>query len=36
VASRTRQDIEQKSGKPVVSAENFKALTGKGLKKLEQ
>jgi hypothetical protein len=34
VAGRTRKDIEDKSGKPVVSAENFKRLPGKGRKKL--
>lgn len=36
MAGRTRNDIEKKSGKPVVSAENFKGLTGKGRKKLTQ
>lgn len=34
VAGRTRKDIEDKSGKPVVSRENFKRLPGKGRKKL--
>jgi hypothetical protein len=34
VAGRTRKDIEDKSGKPVVSPENFKRLPGKGRKKL--
>jgi DNA-damage-inducible protein D len=34
VAGRTRKDIEEKAGKPVISAENFKGLTGKGRKKL--
>lgn len=34
VAGRMRKDIEEKSGKPVVSADNFKGLTGKGRKKL--
>ena len=29
VAGRTRKDIEDKSGKPVVSAENFNGLMGK-------
>jgi DNA-damage-inducible protein D len=28
VAGRTRKDIEQQSGKPVVTAENFKVLPG--------
>jgi len=35
VAGRTRRDIEKRSGKPVVTSENFKTLTGKGRKKLE-
>lgn len=35
VAGRTRKDIEEKSGKPVVSAENFKSLTEKRRKKLK-
>jgi len=35
VAGRTRRDIEKRSGKPVVTSENYKALTGKGRKKLE-
>lgn len=34
VAGRTRKDIEDKSGKPVVSPENFKRLPGKWRKKL--
>ena len=34
VAGRTRKDIEDKSGKPVVSADNFKRLPEKGRKKL--
>lgn len=29
VAGRTRRDIEQQTGKPVVSGENFKELAGK-------
>jgi prophage antirepressor-like protein len=33
VAGRTRKDIEQQAGKPVVSSENFKELAG-GRKKL--
>lgn len=33
VAGRTRKDIEQHAGKPVVSSENFKELSG-GRKKL--
>jgi hypothetical protein len=36
VAGRTRKDIEEKSGKPVVTAENFKGLTGKERKSLKQ
>lgn len=36
VAGRTRKDIEEKSGKPVISDENLKGLMGKGRKKLEQ
>lgn len=35
VAGRTRKDIEEKSGKPVVSAENFKSLTEKRCKSLK-
>jgi len=35
VAGRTRRDIEKRSGKPVVTSENYKALTGKERKKLE-
>ena len=34
VAGRTRKDIEQQAGKPVVSSENFKGLSG-GRKKLK-
>jgi hypothetical protein len=34
VAGSTRRDIEKRSGKPVVSGENFKELTGKGKKKI--
>ena len=36
VAGRTRKDIEQQSGQPVVTAENFKKLPGsrKKLKKV--
>ena len=34
VAGSTRRDIEQRAGKPVVTSENFKAITGKGQKKL--
>lgn len=33
VAGSTRKDIETRSGKPVVTGENFKMLTGKGRKK---
>lgn len=36
VACRTRKDIEQQSAKPVISAENFKQLTGAKPKKLEK
>jgi DNA-damage-inducible protein D len=36
VAGRTRKDIEDKSGKPVVSDENFKRLPGKRQKRLKQ
>ena len=35
VAGRTRKDIEEQSGKPVVSAENFKSLTEKRRKNLK-
>lgn len=35
VAGSTRMDIEKRSGKPVVTGENFKVLTGKGRKKPE-
>jgi len=34
VAGNTRRDIEKRSGKPVVTGENFKELTGKGKKKI--
>lgn len=34
VAGRTRKDIESHTGKPVVSGENFKELTGKKRKKV--
>lgn len=33
VAGSARKDIEKRSGKPVVSSENYKALTGKKKKK---
>jgi DNA-damage-inducible protein D len=36
VAGRTRKDIEERSRKPVVSAENFKRLSGKGQKRLRK
>ncbi|OGQ94610.1 MAG: phage antirepressor protein [Deltaproteobacteria bacterium RIFOXYD12_FULL_57_12] len=36
VAGRTRCDIEERAGKPVVTSKNFKALTGKGQKKLQK
>jgi hypothetical protein len=32
VVGSTRRDIEKRSGKPVVSGENFKGLAGKGKK----
>uniref|UniRef100_A0A831UBP3 Phage antirepressor protein n=1 Tax=Geobacter metallireducens TaxID=28232 RepID=A0A831UBP3_GEOME len=35
VAGRTREDIERQSGKPVVSGENFKELTGRKSRRLE-
>jgi len=35
VAGSTRRDIEKRSGKPVVTGENFKVLTRKGRKKPE-
>ncbi|MEI6704778.1 MAG: Bro-N domain-containing protein [Deltaproteobacteria bacterium] len=34
VAGSTRRDIEKRSGKPVVTSENFKRLTGKGKKEI--
>lgn len=30
VAGRTRKDIEQQAGKPVVTADNFKGLSERG------
>jgi len=36
VAGSTRKDIEKRSGKPVVTSENFKELTGKGRKRLDR
>jgi hypothetical protein len=35
VAGRTRKDIEKKTGKPVISQENFKLLNVKKSKKLK-
>ena len=35
VAGRTRKDIEAQTGKPVISAENFKQLTARKPKKLK-
>ncbi len=35
VAGRTRKDIEKQTGKPVISTENFKQLTGNKTKKLQ-
>lgn len=36
VAGRTRKDIEHQTGKPVISAENFKQLSGGRSKKLNK
>jgi len=36
VAGRTRKDIEQQSGKPVISAENFKPLKSGASKRLKK
>jgi prophage antirepressor-like protein len=36
VAGRTRKDIEHQTGKPVISKENFKQLTGAKPKKLKK
>jgi prophage antirepressor-like protein len=36
VAGNTRRDIETRSGKPVVSSDNFKVLTGKKRKKIKE
>ena len=36
VAGRTRKDIEQQTGKPVISTENFKQLAGRRPKKLRK
>jgi hypothetical protein len=35
MAGSTRRDIERRSGKLVVTGENFKVLAGKGRKKSE-
>lgn len=35
VAGGTRRDIEKRTGKPVVSGDNFKGLTGRGKKSIE-
>ena len=35
VAGRTRRDIEEQSGRPVVSSSNFKELTQKNKKLVE-
>ena len=35
VAGRTRKDIETQTGKPVITGENFKTLTGRKPKKLK-
>ena len=34
VAGSTRRDIEKRSGKPVVTGDNFKGLSGKGRKRI--
>jgi DNA-damage-inducible protein D len=34
VAGSARRDIEKRSGKPVVTGDNFKELTGKGRKRI--
>jgi len=34
VAGRTRRDIEAQTGKPVITGENFKQLSGKNRRKL--
>ena len=36
VAGRTRKDIEKRSGKKVVSSENFKGLTGTGKRRIKE
>ena len=36
VAGRTRKDIEHQTGKPIISTENFKQLTGMSSKKLKK
>jgi hypothetical protein len=36
VAGRTRKDIEHQTGKPVISAGNFKSLAGGSSKKLKK
>lgn len=36
VAGSTRRDIEKRSGKPVVTDENFKGLAGKGKTEIEK
>lgn len=36
VAGRTRKDIEQQTGKPVISSDNFKQLAGGKPKKLKE
>jgi DNA-damage-inducible protein D len=35
VAGRTRKDIEQQTGEPVISPDNFSQLTGGRTKKLK-
>ena len=35
MAGRTRKDIEAQTGKPVISAENFKQLSARKPKKLK-
>ena len=36
VAGRTRKDIEQQTGKPVISTKNFKQLTDGASKKIKK
>jgi hypothetical protein len=36
VAGRTRKDIEQQTGKPVVSQDNFKEISAPGRRKIKK